>query len=165
MDSQLQQVSAIAAENIYHIAHCVPDLDAAMAAYGRRLQITWATPFEVDDAMTTADGAADDNRVRAVYSLQGPPFIELIEIVGRPGSLYDAPAGIHHLGVYAARWRDEVARLVDAGMEVERWGSGLAFVRDPVLNVRYEIISFKGRDFLTDILSGKLGEQFPLRAK
>jgi hypothetical protein len=47
-------------------------------------------------------------------------------------------------------------------MIVERWGSGTAFVRDPQLGVRYEIVSFKGREFLTRILSGEMGKAYPL---
>ena len=69
---------------------------------------------------------------------------------------------MHHLGVYAERWRDEVARLVAEGMEVERTGAGVGFVRDPRLGLRIEVVSFRGRDFLTRILDGELGAEFPL---
>jgi hypothetical protein len=52
--------------------------------------------------------------------------------------------------------------MTRAEMVVERWGSGTAFVRDPQLGTRYEIVSFRGREFLTQILSGEMGETHPL---
>ena len=55
-----------------------------------------------------------------------------------------------------------MARLVAAGMELERTGSGVGFVRDPQLGLRIEVVSFKGRDFMTRILSGELGAEHPL---
>ena len=60
------------------------------------------------------------------------------------------------------RWRDEVTRLTDDGMQVERIGAGLAFVRDPNTGFRIEVVSFKGRPFLDRILSGELGAECPL---
>ncbi len=43
-------------------------------------------------------------------------------------------------------------------MTVEGIGNGEAYVRDP-LGMRYEIISFKGKDMLLNILSGKAGRR------
>ena len=164
MDPQLLALAPATFENLYHVGYLVPDVRAAMATFGERLQITWATPFEMDNGFVTATGEADSDRVRVAFSTAGPPYLELIEVVTRVGSIFAEPAdgGIHHFGVYADRWRDEVARLVSAGMKLECVGSGLAFVRDPQLGLRIEIVSFKGRDFLTRILSGKLGEEYPL---
>ena len=164
MDPQLLALAPMTFENLYHIGYLVPDLPAAMATFEERLQITWAAPFEMENGFVTATGEADSDRVRVAFSTAGPPYLELVEVVPRVGSIFAEPAGggIHHLGVYAERWRGEVARLVSAGMKLECTGSGLAFVRDPQLGLRIEIVSFKGRDFLTRILSGQLGEEHPL---
>jgi len=153
-----QAASPIAAENIYHLAYLVPDLLAAMDSMSKSLGATWAIPFETDSSYERPGGGVDSAQVRITYSLQGPPFIELIQFVaGPPDAIFAGPpGGIHHIGVYAARWRDETARLVDLGFIHERNGNGLAFVRDPVLNIRYEIVSFKGRDFLDNILNGTI---------
>lgn len=164
MDPKLLHVSSQAFENVYHIGYLVPDLLAAMESLGQRLQITWTVPFETGSGFRTADGVADDDRVRIVYSRQGPPYLEMIEVVRREGSIFSQPAsgGFHHIGVYAERLGDEVERLTRAGMILERRGSGTAFVRDPQLGVRYEIVSFKGRAYLDRILSGEMGEANPL---
>jgi len=157
--------SPIAVENVYHVAYRVPSLRAAMAALSRSLGATWATPFEAESQFEKPGGGIEAPHLRIAYSLQGPPFIELIEYVGgAPGSIFaDAPDGVHHIGFYAERWRDETARLVDLGFIHELSGAGLAFVRDPALGVRYEVVSFRGRGFLTDILSGAVGRMRPLR--
>ena len=165
MDPELRSLSPTAIENVYHFGHVVPDLRSAMDAFGRRLQITWSTPFQMESGFERADGEPDSDEVRIALSAEGPPFLELIEVVPRPGSIFAEPAGggLHHVGYYAERWRDEVARLTREGMELERWGPGVAFVRDAAVGVRFEIVSFKGRDFLTRILSGEMGDAHPLR--
>ena len=132
MDPELRSLSPTAIENVYHFGHVVPDLRSAMDAFGRRLQLTWSTPFQMESGFERADGEPDSDEVRIALSAEGPPFLELIEVVPRPGSIFAEPAGggFHHVGFYAERWRDEVARLTGEGMELERWGPGVAFVRD-----------------------------------
>jgi catechol 2,3-dioxygenase-like lactoylglutathione lyase family enzyme len=164
VDPQLLSLAPTTLENLYHVGYLVPDLPAAMATFGERLQITWATPFAMESGFVTAAGVPDSDWVRIAFSSAGPPYLELIEVVARAGSIFAEPVGggVHHFGVYADRWRDEVARLVAAGMELERTGSGVAFVRDPQMGLRIEVVSFKGRDFMTRILSGELGAEHPL---
>lgn len=164
MDPALAELSPNAIENVYHFGHLVPDLHAGMAAFGRRLQVRWTTPFEMESGFETADGTIDSDPVRIAFSRQGPPYLELIEVVSRPGSIFAEPAGggMHHVGVFAERWRDEVARLTGEGMELERVGAGVAFVRDPALKTRIEVVSFKGRDFLRRILDGQMGAEYPV---
>jgi catechol 2,3-dioxygenase-like lactoylglutathione lyase family enzyme len=164
VDPTLSTLAPAAIDNLYHVGHLVPDLLEAMESLGRRLQITWAPPFQMGTGFETADGLADDHVGRFTLSLQGPPYLELIEVIDEPGSIFAEPAagGFHHVGVYAERWRDEVARLTADGMELERTGAGLAFVRDPATGLRIEVVSFKGRPFLDRILSGDLAAEFPL---
>ena len=164
MDPDLRTLEPSLLANAYHVGHLVPDLLAAMDSLGRSLQVGWATPFEMDSGFETPDGEVDSDPVRIAFSLQGPPYLELIEVVPRAGSIFAEPAagGMHHIGCYAGRWRDEAARLVDEGMVLERTGSGVAFVRDPTTGTRIEVVSFKGRDFLDRILSGELGAEHPL---
>jgi hypothetical protein len=164
MDPSLATLAPAAIDNLYHVGYLVPDLLAAMDTLGRRLQVTWATPFQMGTGFQTPDGGTDDRVGRFALSKQGPPFLELIEVIAEPGSIFAEPAGggFHHVGVYADRWRDEVARLTDDGMRLERVGAGLAFVRDPATGLRIEVVSFKGRPFLDRMLSGELGAECPL---
>jgi hypothetical protein len=164
MDPTLQTLAASAFDNVYHIGHLVPDLVPAMRSLTGALQIAWAPPFEMRSGFTRPDGSVDDQPVRIAFSLSGPPYLELIEVVAATDSIFAAPAtgGMHHLGYYAQRWRDDTARLQDDGWELERTGAGVAFLRDPHSGLRVEVVSFKGRDFMTQVLSGEMGRRYPL---
>jgi hypothetical protein len=164
MDPELDVLSSAAVENLYHAGYLVPDLLAGMERVARTMQITWATPFEMESGFARPSGEPDSDVVRIAFSLEGPPYLELIEVVPRAGSIFAQPSGggFHHFGIFADRWRDETARLCAEGMELERTGAGVAFVRDPQLGVRIEVVSFKGKDFLQQILSGELGAAHPL---
>lgn len=164
MDPKLLALAPTVLENLYHVGFVVPDLRTAMDDFGRRLQIEWATPFEMKTGFETTDGRVDDRIGRFALSRSGPPFLELIEVIPDAGSIFSEPSGggFHHVGVYAESWREELARLTDEGMLLERTGAGVGFVRDPGTGFRIEVVSFKGRPFLDRILSGELGREHPL---
>jgi hypothetical protein len=164
MDPRLETLAASAFDNVYHVGHVVPDLPGAMQALADSLHIAWAPPFEMRSGFIRPDGSADDQAVRIAFSMSGPPYLELIEVVAAAGSIFAEPklGGIHHVGYYAHRWRDDAARLQDDGWELERTGAGVAFLRDPRSGLRVEVVSFKGRDFLTQVLNGEMAAAHPL---
>ena len=164
MDPTFETLAASAFDNVYHVGHVVPDLSAAMQTLAGALQITWAPPFEMRSGFVRPDGSADDQTVRIAFSTSGPPYLELIEVVTAADSIFAEPklGGMHHVGYYAQRWRDDVARLQGEGWELERTGAGVAFLRDPRSGLRVEVVSVKGRDFLTRILDGEMAKQYPL---
>jgi hypothetical protein len=164
MDPNLAVLGPALIDNVYHVGHLVPDLFAAMDVYGRTLQVEWATPFEMPSGFAFPDGTSDSQTVRIAFSKQGPLYLELIEVTPIPGSIFSEPAtgGPHHYGYYAADWRADVQRLIDGGWELERLGQGVAYVREPATGMRLEVVSFKGRDFMRQILSGEMGRNYPL---
>jgi hypothetical protein len=164
MDPNLETLAASAFDNVYHVGHVVPDLLSAMQALGGAMQITWAPPFEMRSGFSRPDGSADDQAVRIAFSASGPPYLELIEVVAAADSIFAEPklGGMHHVGYYAQRWRDDVARLRNDGWELERTGAGVAFLRDPRSGLRVEVVSFKGRDFVKQVLSGEMARLHPL---
>lgn len=164
MDPNLAVLGPAVIDNVYHVAHVVPDLVDAMEVFGRDLQIEWATPFEMPSGFTFPDGTSDSQVTRIVFSKQGPMYLELIEVCTVPGSIFSEPAsgGVHHYGYYADDWRADVDRFVANGWELERTNYGMAYVRDPRTGMRLEVVSFKGRDFMLQILSGEMGRRFPL---
>jgi Glyoxalase/Bleomycin resistance protein/Dioxygenase superfamily len=164
MDPKLETLAASAFDNVFHVGHLVPDLSVAMQTLAGAMQITWAPPFEMRSGFTHPDGSADDQTVRIAFSTSGPPYLELIEVVAAADSIFAEPklGGMHHVGYYARRWRDDVARLQDDGWELERTGAGVAFLRDPRSGLRVEVVSVKGRDFLARVLSGEMAQQYPL---
>lgn len=164
MDPDLAVLGPAPIDNVYHVGHLVPDLLAAMAAYEEDLGVAWAAPFEMPSGFRFPDGTPDSQPTRIAMSSQGPPYLELIEVSPVPGSIFSEPAtgGAHHYGYYAADWRGEIGRLVARGWQLERTNNGMAFVRDSRTGMRLEVVSFKGRPFLDRILSGELGQEFPL---
>ena len=164
MDPKLETLAASAFDNVYHVGHVVPDLLGAMRTLAGAMQITWAPPFEMRSGFARPDGSADDQTVRIAFSTSGPPYLELIEVVAAADSIFAEPkvGGVHHLGYYAQRWREDVARLQGDGWELERTGAGVAFLRDPRSGLRVEVVSFKGRDFMTQVLSGQIAGTHPL---
>jgi hypothetical protein len=93
------------------VGFVVEDLDQAMAAWGRALELrfgrvqtptlSWATPTGTRDLLT-----------KFVYSLNGPPYIELLE--RRDDSLWET-VGFHHLGVWSEGVAEESDRLSAIG--------------------------------------------------
>ncbi len=164
MDLTPGTLAASAFDNVYHVGHLVPDLLPAMQALTDALQIIWAPPFEMRSGFVRPDGSADDRGVRIAFSVSGPPYLELIEVVDAADSIFAEPrlGGMHHVGYYAQRWREDVTRLQEDGWELERTGAGVAFLRDPRSGLRVEVVSVKGRDFLTRILDGAMARQYPL---
>jgi hypothetical protein len=164
MDPKLETLAASAFDNVFHVGHLVPDLLVAMQTLSEAMQITWAPPFEMHSGFVRPDGSDDNQLVRIAFSNSGPPYLELLEVVAVEGSIFAEPAsgGMHHVGYYAERWRDDVARLQEQGWVLERTGPGVAFLRDPRTGLRVEVVSFKGRDFLMQILSGEMAKAHPL---
>ena len=90
---------------LYHVGYVVDDIEAAMADYGRALGLTWAvvTPRSL---RVVVDGSEtpQEAELLATYSVQGPPYVELIQELS--GSLWGREAGrLDHLGF----WVDDLA--------------------------------------------------------
>jgi Glyoxalase/Bleomycin resistance protein/Dioxygenase superfamily len=97
----------------YHVAFVVPELERAMARYGQAFDHRWTRIRDRTRTITTAAGP-QDVRLRLVFSVQGPPYVELIERA--PGSLWDGPETMHHIGYWADDVRAESDRLAAAGL-------------------------------------------------
>lgn len=113
----------------YHVGIIVPEIDSAMEQVTAALGATWGRVQRRDVTLESPDGPVPVE-VCFVYSLTGPPFLELIE--QRPGTVFET-LGLHHLGVWAETASDESARLDGLGWPRETvsllpdgsWGGGL----------------------------------------
>ena len=88
----------------YHVGILVADFDAAVEKFSSIFGITFAPPMDAPVTMQGVDGPFDVH-VKATYSLEGPPFIEIME--GTPGDGIfglDQGEGVHHLGVWTPSW-------------------------------------------------------------
>ncbi len=102
--------------DVYHVGIVVPELDTAMADLGAALGLTWPTPQTRRRTFRGPDGAFEAE-LRFVYSVEGPPHLELIEQV--PGTPWETGPGIHHVGVWVDHLAEAAARLTDRGVPVE----------------------------------------------
>src|SRR3954468_1333232 len=125
MDPKIASLAPVPIDNLYHVAFLVRDVEESMEHIGSVFSAKWGRP-------RTDPVEGRDQRpwpLTWAYSIQGPPFIELLggfDDAGCPAHLgFDtSPPGVHHYGVYAARWRDELERLESVGMTVEHVGAG-----------------------------------------
>jgi Glyoxalase/Bleomycin resistance protein/Dioxygenase superfamily len=147
---------------LYHIGLTVPDLGAAMAQYSATLGFTWASIHESTPEVIV-DGERRQAEIAVTYSMQGPPYLELVQ--ERRGSIWGADGlALTHVGFWAEdlgagrRALDEsglVARVHDAGQD----GRPARFSYHPFaggLWIELVHTSFKAQlaDWIADTLAG-----------
>ncbi len=78
-------------EPFFHVGILVADLEAAQADFGALLGVE----FEPVSSTVVASG----EKTRFCYSLQGPPYLELMEMTGTGSWSPEVGEGLHHLGL------------------------------------------------------------------
>ncbi len=78
-------------EAYFHIGILVKDVEAARADFTARLGVE----FEPVHSQQIATGET----TRFCYSLQGPPYLELVEMTGTGSWSPEQPEGFHHIGL------------------------------------------------------------------
>ena len=141
---------------IFHMAMAVPDLARAMDELGQALSLSWTRVRDIDMQLSSPTGEDLETPIRAVYSLQGPPYLELV--TGQPGSMFSVVEGprLHHVGLMVEDIDTEVQRLQGLGMRLLATtpGPGVAFVTND-FGLNLEIMGQRVRGVLDDWLFGK----------
>lgn len=121
----------------YQVGIIVPDLAAAMAELGEALGLTWG-------AVATAD--YEPAPIRFVFSVQGPPHIELIE--GPPNGPWGSDGGprLDHIGYWSSDVGADKRELERRGLAVDVDGEMLgnpifSYHRAPTCGMRVELVS------------------------
>ena len=78
-------------EPFFHVGILVRDVEAARADFTAQLGVE----FEPVHSHKIATGET----TRFCYSLQGPPYLELVEMTGTGSWSPEQPEGFHHIGV------------------------------------------------------------------
>jgi hypothetical protein len=148
-------VSTLHPGQLFHVGVTAVDLDAATAQLSRDLGVTWkiGRPRVMD---LVIDGQARQAEMRIAHTMQGPPYIELIQCV--PDTPWaEASVGVHHVCYWA---EDAVAAC--AAMEASgarrvlgAAGSGGGYFRTQA-GMLIEIIGPPMRDYLTAFVRGEL---------
>jgi hypothetical protein len=85
--------------DMYHVGLTVPDVRAAMESYSDAFGFTWASVHESRMSIVV-DGVDRDAEIAVTYSVQGPPYLELVQ--ERRGSVWGADGfALTHVGFWA----------------------------------------------------------------
>jgi hypothetical protein len=119
----------------FQVGILVQDIDAARTELAAALGVRWAP---------TADRETEGWKIRACFSLEGPPYLELIE--GPPGSPWDngGASRIDHIGYWAPDIEQARDELAANGLDVEvdgtRSGGVFTYHRGRHSGLRVELI-------------------------
>src|ERR1700761_4262833 len=94
----------------FHVGVIVEDIDAAIEELSRALGLEFNEPHE---------STYGDSHIKVCYSLQGPPFLELIQ--GEPGSMWSTTGGPHadHVGYFVDDLAGTMDHLVESGSPID----------------------------------------------
>ncbi|MDE2935084.1 MAG: VOC family protein [Chloroflexota bacterium] len=138
----------IPSDELFHFAMAVPDLQAAMDQLGPALNVNWTSVWSMTRKMDTPEGPTTDE-MQAVYSRQGPPYVELVSGYGSGFFAADNGPRLHHVGYIVDDVRAEAERLQALGMTIWDLGPGSAFVTNEV-GMTFEIMGTGIRDTLDE---------------
>lgn len=110
-------------KDLYHTGIVVANLDVAAEDLTKSTGVNWRPERTVTVDTRTSTGILTVP-FRMLYSVEGPPFIELIE--GIPGTIWSAAGGsrLHHIGYWAADVAAESERLEALGLHREGGDDG-----------------------------------------
>lgn len=121
--------------DFYHLCFVVQDIESATAELTDTLGVTWS-PIR--------PGRLGEWDYQIVFSVQGPPFFEVIH--GPPASPWDATTGsrFDHLGYWSDDLHADKQRLAERGAVVEfdacPYGRSFAYHRLDHVGVRVELV-------------------------
>jgi hypothetical protein len=137
----------LTATPLYHVGIHVTDVEEAMAHFGAALGLTFNEPRVVPLTELEAYGQPAPARdLTVVYSIEGPPYLELIEAQDTGVWGHHHGEGLHHVGSYHDDLAARVAELMAAGTPPEctvyRAGELLAAYVGPehTHNTRLELV-------------------------
>jgi hypothetical protein len=100
--------------DLYHIGLAVPDVRAAMEQYSAAFGFSWAQIHESAPEVII-DGERRRAEITVTYSLQGPPYLELVQ--ERRGSIWGADGfALSHVGFWAEDLRAGMRALDESGL-------------------------------------------------
>ena len=107
------------ATNLFHVGVLAPDLDEATERFSEVLGLTFKDP-----AVAHVDRFEQKSRVevldlRITWSVEGPPYLELLESQDNDGLYGRAQEGLHHIGLWEPDPEGLIERLMGLGLKNE----------------------------------------------
>lgn len=140
----------------YHVGLIVPELGQAQRDLSSTLGLSWASQ-QRREMPVLVDGATVQRDISFVYSIEGPPYVELIGANEPPWS---AQEGLHHMGM----WSEDIAADLDAlvaedytvaatGLNRKGYSGGFAYLNSPT-GVLLELVDVRGKESFERWLAG-----------
>ena len=99
---------------MFHSGLVVPDLEQTAAQYGELFGLRFAPPRHISSTVRV-DGELKIAELLATYSVQGPPYLELIQEFN--GAVWSTDAlGLNHIGFWAEDLPAAVRELERSGL-------------------------------------------------
>lgn len=127
--------------NFYHLCFVVRDIQQATEDLTRTLGVTWSP---------VRGGKLGDWEYSIVFSVEGPPFFEVIQ--GDAGSPWDATEGsrFDHIGYWSRDVMADKQHLAARGAPIEfdscPYGRSFTYHRLDSIGARVELVDFAAQD-------------------
>jgi len=107
--------NALRPEDMFHTGVVVADVEAAKEEFSAALGVTWGLEGEVDVPVVFEDGVRQMH-MRFAYTVEGPPYLELVQLV--EGTIFTVAGGggAHHVGYWCADMEGTSAALEAQGL-------------------------------------------------
>jgi hypothetical protein len=140
----------------YHVGLIVPELGQAQRDLTSTLGLSWASQ-QRREMPVLVNGEIVELNISFVYSIEGPPYIELIGTNEPPWS---AKVGLHHMGIWSEDIVADMEALISekytvAATGVNRRGSsgGFAYLSSPT-GILLELVDTRGKESFDRWLAG-----------
>jgi hypothetical protein len=140
----------------YHVGIIVAELGEAMRDLTSTLGLSWASE-QRREFPVMVNGEPVQRDIHFVYSITGPPYVELIGANEPPWSMQD---GLHHLGI----WSEDIVADLDAllaqkytvaatGLNRKGYAGGFAYLNSPT-GLLVELVDTRGKGAFDRWLAG-----------
>jgi len=140
----------------YHVGLIVPELGQAQRDLTSTLGLSWASQ-QRREIPVLVNGETVQRDISFVYSIEGPPYIELIGANEPP---WNARDGLHHVGI----WSEDVVADMEAlvaekytvaatGLNREGSSGGFAYLNSPT-GILLELVDTRGKASFDRWLAG-----------
>ncbi len=102
----------------FHVGFVVPDLTAAQQEFSASHGLTWGSVMTVPMPVRYG-GEVSLREFSFVYSIEGPPHVELVAIGGPPWTVGE---GVHHIGYWSEDLAADIQQLEGTGYSLVATG-------------------------------------------
>lgn len=107
------------ATNLFHVGILVPDIREAATRFSDVLGITFRDPAIAHVDRFDQGGRIEALDLRITWSIEGPPYLELLESQDNEGLYGTLQEGLHHVGLWEPDPSSLMTRLIGLGLRNE----------------------------------------------